>query len=93
MKYKKADQVLPEDLLKEVRKYIQGEYLYISKADGSKKKWGEKSGSRKELAIRNETIRQAYAAGTSLDQLADTYYLSINTLKKIIYTRKPNPEG
>lgn len=90
MKYKSADKVLPEALLKEVRKYIQGEYLYISKADGSRKKWGENTGSRKELAMRNDDIRNAFKAGTSIDELADKYFLSVNTIKVIVYNKAEN---
>ncbi|MBN2796480.1 MAG: hypothetical protein JXR88_13805 [Clostridia bacterium] len=87
MKYKKAESILPQDLLDEVRKYIQGEYLYISKADGSKKRWGEKSGSRQELAQRNRMIRDDYRSGVSIEELSERYYLAINTIKQIVYKK------
>jgi hypothetical protein len=40
LNYKNATQILPKELMDEVQKYIQGEYLYIPKAEGTKKKWG-----------------------------------------------------
>ncbi|ERJ10909.1 CD3324 family protein [Haloplasma contractile] len=87
MDYKKAKRILPKDLLDEVQKYIQGEYLYIPKADGSRKKWGEKSGTRKELVERNQAIRHEFSQGKSIDELSDEYYLAVNTIKKIIYSK------
>lgn len=87
MKYKKAESVLPEALLNEVRKYIQGEYLYISKADGSKKKWGEKTGVKRQLTERNRLIRQAFQEGKSIEDLSKEYFLAVNTIKQIVYNR------
>jgi Mor family transcriptional regulator len=88
MKYKKAESVLPEALLNEVRKYIQGEYLYISKADGSKKKWGEKTGVKRQLTERNRLIRQAFQEGRSIEDLSKEYFLAVNTIKQIVYTKE-----
>jgi Mor family transcriptional regulator len=88
MKYKNAKGVLPPDLMDEVQKYIQGEYLYIPKADGSRKKWGEKSGSRRELSIRNDKIREAFQEGLSISALAKKYFLSEDSIKKIVYVKK-----
>ena len=88
MDYKKAECILPKDLLDEVQKYIQGEYLYIPKADGSKKKWGEKSGMRQELVQRNQNIRYEFNQGKSIEKLAEEYYLAVNSIKKIVYSRE-----
>ncbi|XMB86042.1 CD3324 family protein [Mycoplasmatota bacterium WC44] len=87
MKYRKAEKVLPKGLMDEVQKYIQGEYLYIPKADGSRKKWGEKSGARKELSIRNDRIRSMFKEGKTIHELANIYYLSENSIKKIVYIK------
>ena len=43
MKYINADIILPEELLKEVQKYVQGGMVYIPKPEGLRKKWGENS--------------------------------------------------
>lgn len=71
----------------EVQKYIQGEYLYIPKAEGSRKKWGEKSGTRRELSIRNDSIRDDFDNGLSITDLSIKYYLSESSIKKIIYIK------
>lgn len=87
MDKKNAKAILPDDLLEELQKYIQGEYLYVPKADGSRKKWGEKSGTRRELSERNAKIRLAFNQGTTIEELAETFYLAENSIKKIVYAR------
>ncbi|MBI9013223.1 MAG: hypothetical protein JEZ08_13405 [Clostridiales bacterium] len=88
MDYKSAEKLLPKALMDEVQKYIQGEYIYIPKADGTRKKWGEKSGARKELALRNETIRASFKDGETIESLSKKFYLSINSIKMIVYSKK-----
>ena len=59
MKYKNAAHVLPDELLKEVQKYVTGEAIYIPKQE-EKRKWGEGSGARQFYRERNERIRTDY---------------------------------
>jgi len=81
--YKNAKDVLPERLLKAVQRYLQGETIYIP-VSGTRRRWGERSGTRAALAKRNAQIRQAYQNGSSLDELSSRYHLSIETLQKIL---------
>jgi len=91
LKYKNAEQILPKELMDEVQKYIQGEYLYIPKAEGTRRKWGDNSGYRRDLSMRNDSIRKEYIDGAGISDLANKYYLSENTIKKIVYVKnKPN---
>ncbi len=87
MRYVNADTILPENLIKEIQKYIQGEYIYISSQGLKRKKWGEKSGSRKYIQSRNEDIRNKHKEGTTISDLADEFFLSIHSIKKIVYTK------
>jgi len=84
MKYKNASDVLPESLLKEVQKYAAGETLYFPK-DKQRQKWGESSGAKAYFAKRNAEIRQKYLQKISVESLADDYYLSVETVRKIIF--------
>ena len=86
MKYKKASDVLPEDLIKEVQKYAAGETLYFPK-DRARKNWGEITGARSFYQQRNEQIRQKYLNKTSIAHLADEYCLSVETIRKIVFKR------
>lgn len=87
MKYINADIILPEELLKEVQKYVQGGMVYIPKPEGLRKKWGENSGSRVYLKKRNLEIRQLFASGATIDQLSSRFCLSCDSIKKIVYTK------
>lgn len=84
MKYKNASDVLPENLLQEVQKYVAGETLYFPK-DKERKKWGEKTGAREYFRERNEEIRQKYLQKMSIEHLANEYCLSIETIRKIVF--------
>lgn len=87
MKYIKADSVLPIALVEELQNYIQGGYIYVPSRKDSKKKWGELSGCRYEIEQRNRKIRKDYQQGKSVDELADIYYLSVHSIRKIIYEK------
>ncbi|MEI2393755.1 MULTISPECIES: CD3324 family protein [Paenibacillus] len=87
MKYEHAGDVIPEELLKEVQKYAAGRLLYFPAGD-EKKTWGESTGYRERLQKRNLMIRNKYAHGVTIAEIADEYYLSLDTVKKIIYSKK-----
>ena len=43
MKYKKASDILPIEIIEKIQEYIDGDFLYIPRKDINRKKWGEKS--------------------------------------------------
>lgn len=87
MKYEHAGDVLPEELLREVQKYAAGRLLYFPAGD-DKKAWGASNGYREQLQKRNLMIRNKYAHGVTIAEIADEYYLSLDSVKKIIYSKK-----
>jgi len=87
MKYIKIETILPDNLVREIQKYIQGEYIYVPSQLKKRKKWGEISGSRTYIQNRNEDICNKYASGYKLKNLAKEFFLSIDSIKKIIYTK------
>ncbi len=86
MKYKNASHVLPDELLKEIQKYVTGEAIYIPKPE-EKKKWGEGSGARKFYQERNQKIQADYQKGMTVDELVEKYNLSAESIKRIIYKK------
>ncbi|CAG7614231.1 CD3324 family protein [Paenibacillus allorhizosphaerae] len=87
MKYVSAD-ILPEELLKEVQKYIHGAMIYVPKPEGVRRKgWGEKSGSRKYMIQRNNDIRLQFSKGATIEQLSEQFFLSCDSIKKIVYSK------
>lgn len=87
MKYINATVVLPDDLIEKLQDYVQGEYLYIPAKKGQRKNWGELSGYRSEINKRNNKIQEAYASGMSIEDLADSFFLSIHAIRKIVYQK------
>lgn len=87
MKYKNAQDILPDKLLQELQIYISGETIYIPRVK-SKKQWGEQSGARSYYKQRNEEIREKHKNGKSIDELSFEYSLSMDSIRKIIYAAK-----
>ena len=85
MKYIKANSILPISLIEELQNQIQGGYIYIPSKNENKKGWGELSGYKREIEKRNKKIRMDYKHGKSLEELSKSYFLSIHSIRKIIY--------
>ena len=86
MKYRNASEILPDKLLREIQKYTSGEALYIPQVN-ERQKWGEGSGSRRYYEERNAKICEKHEAGASMEELADTFSLSVETIRKILYRK------
>lgn len=84
MSYIKADEVLPQNIIKLIQKYIDGENIYIPKKNGSRVSWGAKTGARTELSRRNLSIYNEYINGEAVSVLAEKYYLSDKSIQRII---------
>ncbi|OPJ60762.1 Mor transcription activator family protein [Clostridium oryzae] len=88
MRYVKADNVLPEEIIKLIQNYIDGEYLYIPRKCENQKSWGEKNGTRKALRERNNQIFMKYMNGAKALDLANEYFLSEPSIRRIISREK-----
>lgn len=84
MSYRNAKGILPEKLLEEIQRYVQGEIIYIPKQDEEKIKWGTKNGSRKKYDMRNSDIKALKRGGMTVDEIARVYYLSADSIRKIL---------
>lgn len=89
MKYANGKDIFPDDLLRQIQKYVSGTFVYIPSSD-KKRAWGETSGYKQYLADRNYEIKTKFRAGAGIDELSDEYHLSFETIKKIVYTKKRN---
>jgi len=85
--YINAKTILPDNLVSEIQKHIQGEYLYIPSQPLSRKKWGENSGKRDYIKKRNQDIRNKHKNGYKINKLAEEFFLSTDSIKKIVYSR------
>ncbi|OPX42122.1 Mor transcription activator family protein [Ruminiclostridium hungatei] len=88
MKYIKAQDVLPEEIIELIQEYVDGEFMYIPRKNGGHKAWGEASGTRESLLERNRKIYRDYRSGTSVPDLTKLYYLSEQSIRRIISQEK-----
>lgn len=87
MKYENGEDIFPEQLLKQIQKYVSGKLVYIPSGD-KRREWGETSGYKQYLHERNRSIKNKFDDGISIEQLSNEYYLSCDTIKKIVYSKK-----
>lgn len=90
MCYKNGKDLLPEELLKELQKYVQGELIYIPKNE-NRKAWGEGNGTRRAIRKRNLEIYKQYKEGIKIPKLSNEYSLSEDSIRKIVF--KMNKEN
>lgn len=88
MKYIKAQNVLPEEVIELIQKYVDGEFVYIPRKEGKQKAWGEKSGAKDSLRERNNQIYSEYTNGTTVADLSTIHYLSEQSIRRIISQEK-----
>lgn len=88
MKYIKAVDVLPTEILEAIQEYIDGEYIYIPRKNENHKSWGEKSGIKNILKIRNNEIYNKYLNGTNIRLLSKEFFLSEKSIRRIINEEK-----
>ena len=84
MSYIKAEEILPEELIRQIQKYVDGVYIYIPRKPGTRHAWGQETDYKAELRARNDRIRSDYAAGTSVTALSQKYHLSEKSIRRIL---------
>ncbi len=82
MSYIKAENVLPEELIKMIQQYVSGASIYIPCKE--KKTWGSQTKTRHYYKLRNQRIWEQYRSGCSVELLADEYSLSEKSIQRII---------
>lgn len=84
MDYVNGKVVLPPELMKQIQKYVQSNLVYIPKKGDKRAGWGEKNGTRTAIMDRNNEIIEAYKSGGKLPELAAMFYLSEESIRKIL---------
>lgn len=84
MRYARAQDILPEELLNQLQQYVDGAYLYIPRAKENRLAWGERTHSKKETAARNRSIYADWLSGQGVEALAKAYFLTEKTIRKIL---------
>ena len=88
MGYRKAETILPPEVVALIQQYVDGEYIYTPRREGKRKSWGETTGCRKETGERNRRIWLDYRSGARTDELAAKYFLSVKSIQRIVTEEK-----
>lgn len=84
MGYKRADSILPKEIVELIQQYVDGENIYIPKKDGHRRNWGENTDTKQMLDKRNTLIYRDFKTGMKTNELAEKYFLSIKSIQRII---------
>ena len=84
MSYIKTEDILPEELIRQIQEYVDGVYIYIPRKPGTRHIWGQETGYRSELKERNEQIRNDYTTGMRVPALSRKYHLSEKSIRRIL---------
>lgn len=91
MKYKNANEILPQNLVEEIQKYIQGETIYIPKKDKQITK--SPTEYKIELQKRNVRIYTQHLEGISNEALADSFNLAQSSIRRILIEQRKSFEN
>lgn len=81
MSYINANTVLPEELINEIQKYVQGVNLYVPKIPEHRKR---ESSYKSEVYERNREIYALFQLGNKVSDLAKMFYLSEKSIYRIL---------
>ena len=84
MRYIKAEEILPEALIRQIQEYADGVYIYIPRKPGTRHKWGQETAYKAELQARNDRIRRDHDAGLGIEALSREYHLSEKSIRRIL---------
>ena len=88
MGYRKAEEILPIELIELIQRYVDGESIYIPRKADSRKEWGSETLIKQELKERNYEIYSDYMSGMLVVELADKYFLSEKSIQRIVREKK-----
>ncbi len=88
MGYKRAEEILPVELIELIQQYVDGTNIYIPRREGNRATWGYANNTREKLSNRDEKIYREYLEGKNVYELSEKYYLSDKSIWRIIRNMK-----
>lgn len=88
MKYEKAENILPNNIIELIQNYIDGGYIYIPRKNENKKSWGENTETKRQLEARDKEIFNKYSSGLPVKTLCEQYFLTESSIRRIIRNQK-----
>ena len=88
MGYRKAEEILPIEIIELIQQYVDGENIYIPRKPAHRQTLGTGTQIKQELLMRNQQIYMDYLAGNKTSELACKYYLSKKSIQRILRIQK-----
>lgn len=88
MGYKKAEEILPTEVIELIQQYVDGENIYIPRRNDKRLEWGKATGIKQELKERNKSIFEDYNNGYRVSELSEKYFLSDKSIYRILSQMK-----
>ena len=88
MGYRKAEEILPNEIIELIQQYVDGESIYIPRKLSHRQAWGTGTQIKQELLRRDRQIYEEYLAGSNTAELACKYYLSEKCIHRILRIQK-----
>lgn len=88
MGYRRAEEILPTEIIEIIQRYVDGEHIYIPKKAENRRQWGSGTRIRQELTSRNRHIYADWQQGMGCTELADRYFLSEKSIQRIVRDMK-----
>lgn len=82
--YKNGNEILPNELIKQIQEYVDGENIYIPRKEENRKDWGADTKTKVVLKARNMEIYRKYQNGYRVVDLAAEYHISTQGIYKIL---------
>lgn len=86
MSYIRADRILPVELLESLQQYVAGKTIYVP--GKGKQEWGSGTAAKEFFQKRDTRIYEAFQMGTSVEELARSFYLSEKSIQRILRNQK-----
>ena len=87
MRYIKAEDILPAEVIALIQEYADGVTIYIPRKAENRRAWGCGTEYKAQLGQRNRHIRREHAQGTSIPALAEKYHLSEKSIRRILRSK------
>lgn len=88
MGYKRAEEILPAEIIELIQQYADGVNIYIPRKNENRAKWGQVSKAKEKRSARDEKIYKEYGSGLKVRELAAKYFLSEKSIQRILRQMK-----
>lgn len=88
MGYRRAEEILPMEIIELIQKYVDGENIYIPRKENQRKEWGNATLIRQEMEDRNKRIFMDFQNGYKVQELEIKYFLSSKSIQRILRKMK-----